>query len=125
MSLLNHVIGQIFGVGNIKEGALGVEVRNHNIGVVFGTVLQSHALGLTVTHNNFIDVGVTNDLAPVRQKGLGQGIGYSTHTAPGKTPGANVAINIAHVMVQQYISRTRRVHSQRRTDNAATGKVGL
>ena len=36
-----------------------------------------------------------------------------------------MAVDIAHVMVQQHVSRARRLHAERRADDAAAGEVRL
>ena len=47
------------------------------------------------------------------------------HATPGKTPSAHVAVNVAHDVMQQNISRTRRINTQSRSNNARARHGGF
>jgi hypothetical protein len=49
--------------------------------------------------------------------------GHRAHPAASEAPGADRAVDVAHVVMQQHVRRTRRVHAHGGTDDAAPGEV--
>ncbi len=58
-------------------------------------------------------------------KGTGKGIRNRTHAAAGDTPRADRTVDITHDVMQQDVRGTRRVHTERRADDARGGHGSL
>ena len=125
LRLLNHRWRQVAFIEALQEGALRVQVGNHQLGPVLGAVGKRHPGDAPALDDDAMHVGVADDLAAEGAQARGQRIGHRAHAAPGETPGADVAIDLAHVVVQQHVGGSRRVHPQGRADDAAARQVRL
>ncbi len=63
--------------------------------------------------------------APRCAGGAGDGLGHAARAALGDAPGAEGAVDLAHVVVQQHVGRARRAHAQEGADDARGRHRGL
>ena len=116
---------QVTFVHAVQEGTLDVHRRNDDIGIDFVAVIQGDAVALpflTMILSTPASVRVSppkacNDPA----------IAFATAPMPprAKPQAPDVAVDIAHVVVQQHIRCARRMNAQRGTNDAAAGQRRL
>ena len=78
-----------------------------------------------VAHQHALDRRVGDDLAAVRLERRRDRLRHRAHAAASEAPGADRAVDVAHVVMQQHVRRARRVHAHRGADDAAAREVRL
>ena len=116
---------QVFFIHDVEECPAHVKVGHHNGGAHLFTTGQGHPGGFAVAHNDLLDLGLFADFAAKGLQRTGDGIADPTHAAPGEAPGADVAVDLTHVVMQQHVGTSGRVWPKGRADDAAAGQGGL
>jgi len=122
---LYHVYRQVRSIHHIEKGTLRIEIRDHNIGVILIAILQGDTNCPAIPDQDTIDIRIAENLSAKGLIRLRKRTGDGTHTAAGESPGADIAVNVSHVMMQEHIGCTRGVNPQRCADNTAAGQVRL
>src|SRR3546814_17318090 len=81
--------------------------------------------GAGVLQDDLLYVLVGADLATLLHGGGGERPADRAHAAAGIAPGADRAVDLAHVVVQQHIGRAGRVGSEGGADERTAGQVAL
>ena len=108
-----------------QEGAAHVHVRHHAAGDDHIAVGQNDALRPSVFHQNPLHPRAGDDLAARGTQACRQRLGHAAHAAARIAPGADIAIHIAHRVMEENIGRAGRHRPQRRADDRADGLIGL
>ena len=87
--------------------------------------MEGDASRFTPPHHNLIDIRVADDLTAIGFEGFRNGVRNSPHTAPCKAPGSNVAVHIAHVVMQQHVGSARRVDAEGGPNDTTARHVGF
>ena len=69
--------------------------------------------------------GLRLDLDSELARRIGDGVGDRAGAAAGKAPGAEGAVDLAHVVVQQHVGGARRAHAEEGADDARGRHGGL
>src|SRR3546814_18053549 len=78
-----------------------------------------------VCSSDLLDCGATADLAAGLAERPRHRLGDAAHAATREAPGANGAVDLAHVVMQQHIGGARRVDPEPGPDDAGAGEMGL
>ncbi len=113
------LVGNVALVHALEEGALHIHGRHHEPAADLLAVFQRDSLCLSVPDHDPVDPGLGTQLAPGRLESTGDGLRYRSHAAAGEPPRADVAVDLAHVVMQQHVGRAGRVNAERRADDAA------
>ena len=116
---------QIIPVHDIEEGAPGIEVGYDDSRRQFITVFKSDPADLAVPDHDPVHIRIADNVTTKGLDGLGQRSGHRPHAPAGKSPGADIAVHIPHVMVQQHVGRAGGVHPQGGTDDTGAAEVGF
>ena len=83
---LDEFSRQVVGVHGLEEGALDVEVRDHDRGADFFAGVEHDAAGLAAADHDLVDRRIDANLAAGGLERTGQGLGDGAHAAAGKAP---------------------------------------
>ncbi len=108
-----------------QERALYVHRRDDDTSVDLVAVLKCNACYLAVLDDDLVDAGFGTQFAAGRLVGTCDGLRNRTGTAASESPGTDVAVDIAHVVMQQNVGRSGRMNAERGADNAAAGECRL
>jgi hypothetical protein len=129
---LDEIIGEIFRVDELQEGPLGIGRREDDFGIEFLAALErdTRAARPRTLDDDLRNRTIDPDLGPQRSCRVGDGAADPAGAALGETPGAEGAVDLAHVVMQQHVSRPRRARTEEGADDAAGGlgafeRVGL
>ena len=123
-------IGEMFRLDELQEGALRVGGGHHNFGIEFVAVFEGDTHRASVFDLDLLHACVDSDLHPKRFRRVQDGAADSAGAVLGKTPGAERAVDFAHVVMEQHIRRPWRARTEERADDPAGGfgafqRVGL
>jgi hypothetical protein len=104
---------------------ISVHSRDDDRGLQLVTVFEAHAGRLAVANDDFFYARLGAQLAAGGLECARNRLGHGTHTTTREAPRTDVAIDFAHVVVQQDVGRARRVHPEGRADDAAARLGGL
>ena len=122
---LQEWLGQLLVLDAGKEGALHVHVGDDAGGVDLLAVVEDDAGGAAVPDADALDAAAGADLAARGAEGGGERLGDRAHPAAGEAPGADVAVDVAHVVVEEDVGRAGRHRAERGADDRGDGEVGL
>jgi hypothetical protein len=108
-------------VHHLREGALRIEVGDDDVRVELVAVFQGDADGGAVANEDLLDAGLRADFAAVFGQGAGECLGDRPHATARQAPGADVAVHVAHHVVQQDVGGARGVHAEGRADDPGAG----
>src|SRR3546814_1184649 len=97
----------------------------HVLSHAFPTRRSSDLLDCAVAAEDALDSRATADLAAGLAERPRHRLGAAAHAATREAPGANVAVDLAHVVMQQHIGGARRVDPEPGPDDAGAGEMGL
>ncbi len=112
--------GQVALVDKLSERQPRIDARGNDVGVDFVAVGEHHAFGLAVFHNDLSDTGFSANLRAGFPGGIADRIGNCAGAAAGESPGAESAVDLTHVMMEQNVSRTRRADAEECADDAGS-----
>ena len=123
-------IGEMFRLDELQEGALRVCSRHHDFGLELIAVLECDSNSASILDDDLLHACVDSDLHPERFRRVQDRAADSARAVLGKAPGAERAVNFAHIVMEQHIRRPRRARTQERADDPAGGfctfqRVGL
>src|SRR5215467_4293485 len=98
--ILDELAGQISPVDEFEECEPGVNAGRNHAGIDFIAILESYANRAAVLDNDPSNRGLLTDFDSCLDRGFGDGIRNSARPAPGKSPGAKGAIDLAHVVME-------------------------
>ena len=88
-------------------------------------VLEHHARGPPVLRQNLRDRAPGANLRAEAPRRVADGVGDRAGPAARQAPGAEGAVDLAHVVVQQDVGGARRPHAEERADDARRAHRGL
>ena len=118
-------IRQFLFLDQFQEGALHIGVGDDEPAMNLLAAGQHHAHRPASLDQYALDLGAGADGAAGSLEGSGERLGDGPHAAARIAPGADRAVDLAHVMVQQHVGRAGRHRPQRRADDAGDGEIGL
>ena len=116
--VLDEVVRQMRLAHEPEERQSGIRAGRDDACAQFVAVPQHHSRGASVLDQHLRDGRVGADLDPRLPGGGGDRERNGAGAAPGKAPRAERAVDLAHVVVQQHVGRTRRAHAEERADDA-------
>ena len=116
---LDELVRQQLLSNHRQERAPRVDARRDQIGLDLVAVLEHHAARAVLAHDNARDRRLGADLDAGLPRGGRNRFGDGAGAAAREAPRAKRAVDLAHVVVQQYVGRARRAHAQERADDAA------
>src|SRR5262249_4915379 len=99
--------GQRLAVYELEERAPWIEARHHDGGVDLVTVLENDAGGAAFLHQHVCDWRVDADLGTLRASGARDRFADLARAAALEAPCAKRAVDLAHVVMQQHVRRSR------------------
>ena len=103
--LLLEVGGERAGLEEVQERDLGVGRGEHDGRLDLLAALQQDAGGAAVAGDDLPDRGLGADLGAQGLRGAGDRVGDAAGAALGDAPGAEGAVDLAHVVVQEHVGR--------------------
>src|SRR5258708_6439018 len=119
------LFGKLAFFHEVKEGEARINTGGDHISINLVSILESHTLRAVVLDDEFGNGRLSADLCAGFAGSVCNGVGNCPGATSRKPPGAERAINLSHVMVQQNVSRTRRANAQKSADNARCGHCSL
>src|SRR5580692_12620322 len=107
---------KLAGFDEFQEREIGIDARRDNAGMNFFAAFEDYALRDAIFYENFRDCHFLTDFDAGFEGGAGDGVGNGAGAAAAETPGAEGAINFAHVMMEQDVGRAGRANSEKRAD---------
>src|SRR6266851_3046014 len=96
---------------------MGVHARRDDGGADFVAVFENDSGGAALMEKNSCDSGFRADFSAGFARGAGNGVGDGTGAAAAEAPGAEGAVNLAHVVVEQNVGRAGRANAEERADD--------
>ena len=122
---LQEVGWQILRVEPALEREPRIDARDHRVGVELVAVLEHDAGGPAVLRENLRDRALGANLRAEAAGRVADGVRDRAGAAARQAPRAERAVDLAHVVVQQHVGRTRRSHAEERADDARRAHRGL
>src|SRR5277367_258349 len=98
---------QLAGFEKFLEGEMRVDTRRDDAGRYFFPALQSHAARAPVFNKDFRNGSLRANFDARLASRTGDSVGDGSGAATAKAPGAERAINFAHVVMQKNVCRAR------------------
>ncbi len=114
-----EVFGEVFRFNELQEGALGVGGGDDHAGVKLVSVFEGDPGGAAIPDDDLFDRGIDADFHPQGAGGVGDGGRHAAGLVFGKAPGAEGAVNFAHVVVEQDVGGAGRARAEKGADDAA------
>ena len=103
----------------------GIGVADDRLAVDLLAGFQRDADGLAVLDDDLLDLGIDADLdAGLFGRGRDR-LADRAHAAAREAPGADLPVDLAHVVVQQHVGRARRIGPERGADDGGCGGEAL
>src|SRR5580692_11538819 len=116
--LFEKVAGQVLGFNKLGEREARIYAGRNDVGIKFVAVHQHDSLGFAALYDNSRNTGLGADLDSCLAGGVGDGIRNRAGPSACEAPGAKRAVDLAHVVMEQNVSSSRRTHAQERSDDA-------
>ena len=116
---LRELVGKVLRVDELQEAALGIGGRHHDLRVQLVAVLERHAGRAAAVHDHLLDGGAGADLDAERARGARDRRADAAGAVLREAPGAERAVDLAHVVVQQHVGGAGRARPEERADDAA------
>jgi hypothetical protein len=109
----------ILRVHAFEESARKGHIGNDDISVILIAVFQGDTDSTAVLDHDLVHAGAGDGVtAQIGEAGV-HGVGDRAHAPARESPGAHAAVDVAHGVVQQDVSRAGRHHAQSGADDAA------
>ena len=115
----------MFWFDHLQEGEIRIDAGGNYGRKVFVAGCGRNAYGLAVLDQNLRDADFGLDLHASFAGRIGNRIGDCACSAARKAPGAEGAVDLAHVVMKQNVSRAGRAHAEKRSDNSRRRHGGL
>src|SRR5882724_14734 len=112
-----EISGKLAGFKKFFESEMRVNAGGDDVGGEFLAALQSDTGGAAVLHENFSDRRLRSNLDASFARSIRNRIRNGSRAAAAEAPGAERAIDFAHVMVQENVSRAGRTNAEKRADD--------
>src|ERR1700676_1215071 len=97
------IAGQFARLKKLFEGEMGVDAGRDNIGRKFLAGLQGNACSAAVLYQDFADGSLGTDFDAGFAGGISYGVGDRAGTSPAEAPGAERAVDFAHVVMEKNV----------------------
>ena len=115
---LEQLVREAVGLEQAHERQSRVQARDDDVGRQLVAVFQHHSLGLVGADSNACDLHLRADLDASGARRTGDRVRDRTGPAALQSPGAECAVDLSHVVMEQHVRRSRRSHAQKRPDDA-------
>ena len=118
LDAVDEGFGQGVLLDQLEEGALDVGIGDHEIAAHLLAIGKDDAGGAAAAGHDARHIGPGADRAARCLEGGGERLRHRAHAAARIAPGADGAIDFAHIVMQEHVSRAGRHRPKRRADNA-------
>ncbi len=122
---MDEVAGKRILVDELEEGALDVGIGDDEAGAQFVAVRQHDAGGPPAARQDLCDLRIRADRTAGGKERAGEGLRHRAHAAARIAPGADRAVHLAHIVVEEDIGRAGRHRAERGADDARERQIGL
>src|SRR5258707_6032207 len=122
---LQKFVGKLAFFNKANESISWIDAGRNQVGVDLVTVLENHTLRAIVLDDDPRNRRFGANFGTKFAGGVGNGVGDGAGPTASKAPRAERAVNLAHVVVEQNVSRSRRTHAEKRADNSGSRHRGL
>ena len=122
---LDQVVGKLLGLHQLGEREPRIEPRHHDLGRDLLAALERHAGRLAVAGEDALHRGAGADRRAERLGGPRDALADGTRAALLESPGAECAVDLSHVMVEQHVGGAGRARPQEGADDSARRLGGL
>src|SRR5207249_3846965 len=119
------ICGQFVRFEKFLEGEVGIDAGRDDVGGEFFTLLKGNAANSAVLCENLAHGCFGADFDAAFASGARDGLGDRARAAAAEAPGAERAVDFAHVVVKEDIGGTRRTNTEERTDDARGRHCGF
>src|SRR5580698_2010015 len=123
--VFQEIAGKFAGFDEFQEREIGVNARRDNVGVNFFAAFENDALRYAIFYKNFRYGHFFADFDAGFEGCTGDGVGNGAGAAAAETPGAEGAVDFAHVMMEQNIGCAGRTDAEECADDSGGGHGGF
>src|ERR1700677_1092744 len=124
--VFEEIAGKVALFDKFQEGEIGVDAGRNDVGVnFFAGTFEDDAAGDTILDQNFGDGGFFANFNTGFDGGCADGVGDGASAAAAETPGAESAVDFAHVMVEQNVGGAGRTNAEESADDSGGGHGGF
>src|SRR2546426_1816473 len=98
-----EIAGQFAGFEKFFEGEVRIDAGGNNVGEKFFAILEGDAASAAVLDEDFADRRFGADFNAGFAGSIGDGIGNGARAAAAETPGAERAVDFAHVVMEKNV----------------------
>src|SRR5580698_5318649 len=124
-NVFQEIAGKFAGFDEFQERQIGIDARRNNVGVNFFAAFEDDALRDAILNENFRDCHFLADFDAGFESCAGDGVGNGASAAAAETPGAEGAINFAHVVMEQNVGGAGRTDAEKCADDSGSGHGGF
>src|SRR5436190_12593558 len=118
LNVCDEILRQVFGANHLDKGQPRIDTRRNDVCVNLVSVRERDAFSLAVLQNNPGYWRFRANLGAGFASGVRDCIRNRAGAATRNSPRAKRAVNLAHIMMQQNVSRTRRAHAEKGPDDS-------
>src|SRR6266404_1012645 len=120
-----EVIREFIGREKFLEGEMRVDAGGNYAGGNFFAGFESNAGSATVLYEDFVDGGLCADFHTEFAGGCGDSVADGTGAAAAESPGTEGAVDFAHVVMKENVSRAGGADAEEGPDDAGSGHGGF
>ena len=118
VDVFEKVGGKMFGFDEFVEREARIDAGGNCVGVNFVAVGEDDAFGFAVFDNDFRDGGLRANFDSGFAGRVADGVRDCAGAAARESPGAECAVDLSHVVMEQNVGGARRAHAEKCADDA-------
>src|SRR5271170_4484676 len=124
-NVFKEIAGKFTLFDEFQKREIGIDAGRDDVGLNFFAAFEDDTVGDAIFYENFRDCYFLTDFDAGFESGAGDGVGNGAGAAAAEAPGAESAINFAHVMMEQNVGGAGRTNTEKRADDSGSGHGGF